>query len=226
MKDWKTSVNGRAFAASYSGGKDSTLALYQAMQTGRATALISMLRKEDALAGVHGVSSEILRAQAASMGLPLITFTTDWAGYGDALISCLHKVKELGAEVLVTGDIDLPEHNCWYEKITEQAGIGLSVPLWKRSRKDVVAEFLSLGFVSKVVSVDTSRGMEESDLGRILTPDYAAELEERGIDCCGEDGEFHTIVLDGPIFQRPVPVKEGRTFELGKNLCVELEVLS
>lgn len=112
MKNWKTSVQDRKFVVSYSGGKDSTLALYKAMGTGAAVAMISMLRQEDSLAGVHGVPLDILQAQAESMQLPLITRPTDWNGYGDAFIACIQSAKEMGAEVLVTWDIDLLEHNC------------------------------------------------------------------------------------------------------------------
>lgn len=226
MKNWKTSVTGHNFVMSYSGGKDSTLALYKAMQTGEATLLISRLRKEDSLAGAHGVSREILQAQADSMNLPLFTFSTDWTGYRAGLISSLEKAKKMGAEVFVTGDIDLPEHKCWHEHLVEEVGLQLSIPLWQYERKKAVQEFLELGFISKIVSIDCTKGMKESDLGKILTPTYIKELEERGIDCCGEAGEFHTIVLDGPIFHTPLKVREGNIFHMDNHLCLELELLS
>lgn len=225
MKNWKSTVIGQKFAASFSGGKDSTLALYKAMADGTAVALISMMREEDGLAGAHGVSVQILKAQAKSMGLPLITYSTDWESYGSNLIKAIHDAKDLGAQVLVTGDIDLPEHNCWNETITKQAGVSLSVPLWQMDRHKAVEEFLSLGFVSKIVAINPSRGMKESDLGRILSPELIEELDARGIDCCGEAGEFHTIVLDGPNFQFPIKVKEGTIHTIGKNLCLPLEVI-
>lgn len=224
MKNWKTAVRGKPFAASFSGGKDSTLALYKAMQEGTGVALISMLRSEDGLVGAHGVSRKILEAQASSLGLPLLTFTTSWEAYGPALLHSIREAKKLGAEVFMTGDIDLPEHDCWYEQITCQAGVELSVPLWQYDRKQAVEEFLSLGFVSKIVSVDLSQGMKESDLGRLLTWDLMEELNQRGIDCCGEAGEFHTIVLDGPVFQSPVKVREYSSYRLKNNLCLKLEV--
>lgn len=224
LKNYNNSCNYPQFVVSYSGGKDSTLALYKAMQMGTAVALISMLRTEDGLAGAHAVSEKILQAQAEAMGLPLLTFTTDWNGYETGLLNCLKRAKSMGAETMVTGDIDLPEQNCWYENITKKAGISLLVPLWQWDRKKVVNEFLKLGFISKIVSVDPSKGMQKSDLGRILTAEYLAELEGRGIDCCGESGEFHTIVLDGPIFQKPLKVLEGKKFSMGRNLCIELEV--
>lgn len=224
LKSCHNSGNCPQFVVSYSGGKDSTLALYKAMQEGTAVALISMLRTEDGLAGAHAVPKTILQAQAEAMGIPLLTFTTDWNQYEAGLLDCLKRAKSMGAETLVTGDIDLPEQNCWYENVTKKVGVSLFVPLWQWDRKKVVAEFLKLGFVSKIVSVDPSKGMQQSDLGRILTTEYLAELEDRGIDCCGESGEFHTIVFDGPIFQKPLKVREGKQFSIGRNLCIELEV--
>ena len=225
MKDWNTSAQGRKFVASYSGGKDSRLALYKAMQMGKATALITRLRSSDGLAGAHGVSHSILQAQAQAMNLPLLAFYATWENYKSGLIQCIQEAKDMGAEVLVTGDIDLPEHNCWHEDVAQTCGVSLAVPLWQRNRKDVVDEFLSLGFVSKVVSVDLSKGMKESDLGRIFTKQFVKELEARGVDCCGESGEFHTIVLDGPIFSAPLTVKEGFIRKIDHNLCLDLEIV-
>lgn len=224
MKLWKTGALGKQFAASVSGGKDSILALYKAMEQGRALVLISMLRQEDGLAGEHGVTEDILQAQAESLGIPLLTRKTDWAGYGGNLIACLKQAKALGAEVLVTGDIDLPKTNCWYEKIVEQVQMELACPLWQIDRQKAVEEFINLGFLSKVVMVNTRMGMRESDLGRIMTPAFIEELKERGIDCCGEAGEFHTIVLDGPIFRTPVAVKEGALTRRGDKVWLALEL--
>lgn len=82
------------------------------------------------------------------------------------------------------------------------------MPLWEMDHREAVEEFLSLGFITIIVTVNLSLGMREEDLGRTLTHEYIKELEARGIDPCGEGGEFHTTVLDGPIFKQPIPVRK------------------
>ena len=90
----------------------------------------------------------------------------------------------------------------------KKAGLKLGMPLWEMNHREAVDEFIHLGFSTMIVTVNLSLGMTEADLGRILTNDYVQELEARGIDPCGEGGEFHTTVLDGPLFQQPITVRK------------------
>ncbi|MDO7487446.1 hypothetical protein Q5O89_19830 [Peribacillus frigoritolerans] len=120
----------------------------------------------------------------------------------------LEQAKNQGAELLVTGDLDMPAHGCWHDKVTKNAGLKLGMPLWEMNHREAVEEFMNLGFVTIIVTVNLSLGMREDDLGRKLTPEYVKELEARGIDPCGEGGEFHTTVIDGPIFKQPIPVRK------------------
>ena len=136
-----------------------------------------------------------MKAQAEAIGLPLFTVATNWEDYEKIFVKKLKEAKDLGAEVFVTGDIDVPEEDCWHERVTSGIGLGLGMPLWRKNHKEVVEEFVNLGFVTKIVTVNLNKGMKKEDLGRILTFDYIKELEERGIDPCGEAGEFHTIVI-------------------------------
>ncbi|MBD8026017.1 diphthine--ammonia ligase [Ureibacillus sp. Re31] len=207
LKDWKKSVHGHQFIASYSGGKDSTLALFKAMKAGKAIGLIVMMEEEGKRSRSHGMPPEIIRAQASSIGLPIYAAAASWADYEKVFISLLEKAKKQGAEVLVTGDIDIPEHGCWHEKVTNEVGLKLRMPLWEMDHRAVVEEFIDLGFVTVIVTVNLSLGMREDDLGRTFTHEYVKELEARGIDPCGEGGEFHTTVMDGPIFKHPISVR-------------------
>lgn len=206
---WKTNATQQKFIVSYSGGKDSTLALYHAMQVGKATGLIVMLEEQGLRSRSHAMSMEIIQAQANALGLPIITASSSWNDYETEFLKLLADAKQQGADVLVTGDLDMPEHGCWHDRITQQAGLKLCMPLWQRPHREVIEEFIQLGFKTMIVTVNLNLGMKVDDLGKILTLDYIQELENRGIDPCGEGGEFHSTVIDGPLFTAPIAVRKG-----------------
>lgn len=206
---WKTNATQQKFIVSYSGGKDSTLALYHAMQVGKAIGLIVMLEEQGLRSRSHAMSMEIIQAQANALGLPIITASSSWNDYETEFLKLLAHAKQQGAEVLVTGDLDMPEYGCWHDRITQQAGLKLCMPLWQRPHREVIEEFIQLGFKTMIVTVNLNLGMKVDDLGKILTLDYIQELENRGIDPCGEGGEFHSTVIDGPLFTAPIAVRKG-----------------
>lgn len=224
MKNWVDGAKNKKFIASYSGGKDSTLALYKAMQYGTPVGIIVMMEEDGERSRAHSLFTDILDAQAKAIGIPLFTGATNWENYEGIFVDILKETKKLGAEVLVTGDIDVPEIDCWHERVTNSVGIGLGMPLWKRDHKDVVKEFVNLGFITKVITVNTKLGMKEEDLGKILTNDYIKELEKRGIDPCGEAGEFHTVVIAGPLFKEEIKVKDGDVIYDGDYIYLTLEL--
>ncbi len=207
QNNWKHNAYKRKFIASFSGGKDSVLALYKAKLAGEAVGLIVMLEEEGKRSRSHGMPPELIQAQAKSIGLPVYTASSSWSDYEQTFIGLLEKAKLAGAEVLVTGDLDMPEHGCWHEEVAKKAGLQLCMPLWEENHHEVVEEFMSLGFTTMIVTVNLTLGMRIDDLGKVLTPDYIKELEARGIDPCGEGGEFHTTVIDGPLFTSPIHVQ-------------------
>ncbi|MCK1983039.1 MULTISPECIES: diphthine--ammonia ligase [Peribacillus] len=222
--DWKNSASGHKFIASFSGGKDSVLALYKAMKIGEAVGLIVMLEEEGKRSRSHGMPPELIHAQAESIGLPVYTAAASWNDYEKVFMRLLEIAKDQGAEVLVTGDLDMPAHGCWHDKVTKNAGLKLGMPLWEMNHREAVEEFMNLGFVTLIVTVNLSLGMREDDLGRTLTYEYVKELEARGIDPCGEGGEFHTTVIDGPIFKQPVPVRKCEIIKDGEYAFLPLEL--
>lgn len=224
MKNWIEGAINKNFIASYSGGKDSTLALYKAMKKGTAVGIVVMMEEEGDRSRAHSLFKDILKAQAKAIGVPLYTGSANFKNYEKVFVEILKNAKDKGAEVLVTGDIDLPEEDCWHERVTDSIGLKLGVPLWKRDHKEVVKEFISLGFKTKVITIDTTQGMKEEDLGRILTFDYMKELEERGIDSCGENGEFHTVTIGGPIFKEDIKVEDGEITSDGRYMYLKVEL--
>lgn len=222
--DWKNGANGHKFIASFSGGKDSVLALHKSMKVGEAVGLIVMLEEEGKRSRSHGMPPELIHAQAKSIGLPVYATAASWTDYEKVFMSLLDKAKNLGAEVLVTGDLDMPVHGCWHDKVTKNAGLKLGMPLWEMNHREAVEEFINLGFVTVIVTVNVSLGMREDDLGRTLTHEYVKELEARGIDPCGEGGEFHTTVIDGPLFKHPIPVRKCDIIRNGDYAFLPLEL--
>ena len=206
---WKTNANQRKLFVSYSGGKDSTLALYHAIQAGEVLGLLVMLEEQGERSRSHAMSLEIIHAQANAIGLPILMAASSWNNYETQFLDLLAQAKDQGAEVLVTGDLDIPEHGCWHDKVTAKAGLKLSMPLWQRPHREVIDEFIELGFKTIIVTVNLNLGMKVEDLGKILTHTYIQELELRSIDPCGEGGEFHTTVIDGPIFKHAIAVHKG-----------------
>ncbi|WP_285769202.1 diphthine--ammonia ligase [Peribacillus sp. SI8-4] len=223
-KDWKNGAHGYNFIASFSGGKDSVLALHKAMKTGEAVGLIVMLEEEGKRSRSHGMPPELIQAQARSIGLPVYTAAASWTDYEKEFMRLLADAKSQGAEVLVTGDLDMPEHGCWNDKVAANAGLKLGMPLWEMDHREAVEEFINLGFETMIVTVNLALGMREDDLGRTLTHEYVHELVARGIDPCGEGGEFHTTVIDGPLFQTPISVCKGEILRDGEYAFLPLEL--
>lgn len=208
QEQWKTNAHNRQSIVSFSGGKDSSLALYDAMRTGNVIGLIVMLEEHGQRSRSHAMPLDIIRAQAKAIGLPVFMASSSWNDYESKFINLLNEAKQKGAEVLVTGDLDMPEHGCWHDRATQMVGLKLGMPLWLRPHRKVVEEFIQLGFQSIIVTVNLKLGMKVEDLGQMLSLEYIQELENRGIDPCGEGGEFHTTVIDGPIFNKAIPVRK------------------
>lgn len=204
----ETNANHRRSIVSFSGGKDSSLALYHALQSGTVIGLIVMLEEQGQRSRSHAMPLDIIQAQADAIGLPVFMASSSWADYEDKFIDLMNQAKQKGAEVLVTGDLDMPQHGCWHDRVTQQVGLRLAMPLWLRPHREVVEEFINLGFRSVIVTVNLKLGMKVEDLGKILTLEYIQELESRDIDPCGEGGEFHTTVIDGPIFNKAIPIRQ------------------
>ena len=198
------SLAGRRFFCSWSGGKDAYLALQRAtLQRGLPAALLCMLHEGGRESRGHGLPLELLEAQAAALDIPLIARATTWDDYEATYVSVLHELRTLGVEAGVFGDIDLQAHRDWVEGVCAAAGLSCHLPLWQEARRSLIDELLASGVHATVVAVDDSR-LDASFLGRELTPDLVADLESAGADACGEEGEYHTMVTEAPLFTRPV----------------------
>ena len=203
---------------SWSGGKDSCLALWRAKSDRQITGLLTALDETGLKARSHGVSRALLQAQARALGLPCVFFSSGWKDYEASFIQCLQSAYARGVREVIFGDIDLQAHRDWEEKVCGGVRMQVHLPLWGENRLKLVQEFLAAGFKAHVVCVD-ARFLDASFVGREFDQAYIDSLPQ-GVDACGENGEFHTFVYDGPNFLQPVPFKS-----LGLKTSVSLPVL-
>ncbi|WP_027626439.1 diphthine--ammonia ligase [Clostridium lundense] len=194
---------------SWSGGKDSCLALYKAIEQGYTPKkLFTMFSIENDITSAHRLREDIIKAQADAIEIENLLGKALFDDYEKVFISNLKSFKEEGMEYGIFGDIDLEEHKEWEDKVCEKVLMKAVLPLWQRNRKEIVKEFLDLGFKAKIVVVNTTM-LPVSFLGKDLSYSLMREIEEVGADVCGENGEYHTIVYDGPIFKHAVELEFG-----------------
>lgn len=199
-------IKKRSFFCSWSGGKDSCLALYHGIQReGVPKYLLTMMTEEGERSRAHGLSQGVLRKQAESLGIPLITAATSWESYERVLRNSLATLRDKGVEAGVFGDIDLLEHREWIEGVCQKEQIDPYFPLWNLGRVEVVREFVRLGFQAMIVAVQDGV-LSKSFLGKSLTEELIDNMIRQGIDPAGEAGEYHTLVTAGPIFSGPLSV--------------------
>ena len=200
--------------ASWSGGKDCCLSLYRALVSGLEVRYLANTVTEDGKRSrSHGVSAEVIQAQSQAIGIPLAQRPTTRENYEAEFIKMLRAFKQEGIEGGVFGDIDFNEHRQWIDRVCHEADITPHLPLWLESQDKLVREFIDLGFEAIVVAAKAELFGEEV-LGQKIDRDFISHLEELGktkkITPCGESGEYHTLVVDGPIFKKRLEILETR----------------
>ena len=203
------SVSGMRCAVSWSGGKDSCLAMYRAVQSGaHVETIINMKVEGGERSRSHGIRSGVVEAQARALGVRLESAETSWGDYEEKFTNILGSLASDGVEAVIFGDIDLQDHLDWETMVCARAGLTPVLPIWLGGRMDLVREFLDAGFETRVIALKNDL-LSPHYLGRILSLDLAAEFERQGIDACGENGEFHTVVTDGPLFHQSIDLVPG-----------------
>ncbi|APD05559.1 hypothetical protein UJ101_00006 [Flavobacteriaceae bacterium UJ101] len=210
---------------SYSLGKDSTLALHRSIQAGNeVVALIISINEENDRSWFHGVNQEIIQKTSESLNIPIIYAKSKGEDYQEVFIKTLVKAKKLGVTECVFGDIDIIEHQEWCSNVCNEAGLKANFPLWKENRKTLVEEFIDCGFKALIKTVSKQHSLPKSLLFRTLTKEVLKELEAFQVDVCGENGEYHTLVYDGPLFKNTIKVKNEGIHESEYSYSVILKL--
>jgi uncharacterized protein (TIGR00290 family) len=201
----------------WSGGKDSAMALRALLQREdiRIVALLTTVTETYNRISMHGVRRELLARQAESIGLPLhevrIPPQSSNPVYEARMEEALRIYLGQGVQKVAFGDIFLEDLRAYREKNLERVGMRALFPIWKRDTRELIRHFQAHRFRSIAVCVD-SRVLDRSFAGRELDEAFFRDLPASA-DPCGENGEFHTFVFDGPIFHEAIPVRSGELVE-------------
>ncbi|MDI6735175.1 MAG: diphthine--ammonia ligase [bacterium] len=211
----------------WSGGKDSALSVYRILQNPaiEITHLLNMLAEDGNYSRSHGLHTELLRAQSMALCIPVVQGKTTRETYEQEFKKVVLGLKKEDVEAGIFGDIDLQVHRDWVERVCSETGITPILPIWKGDREALINEFIDAGFKTIVVSTNTNR-LGKEWLGRQIDKEFVAELKALGnIDLCGEDGEYHSFVYDGPIFKEPVNFTVGEKVLKGNRWFLEIKAL-
>jgi diphthine-ammonia ligase len=198
------------YASSWSGGKDGCLATYRAIRQGLPVGfLLNTIADTYQRVRFHGTPKDFIHAQADALGLELLQWPTPDESYEDSYLAALLELKGRGVTGMVFGDIFPAANRDWGVRMCEAAGLEAVHPIYGLDTQDVMAEFLAAGFEAVIVSgrPDIFSGEQ---MGMRLGPEFLEwAARQPGLDVCGENGEYHTIVVDGPLFARRIEITDA-----------------
>jgi diphthine-ammonia ligase len=203
------------YLSSWSGGKDSCFACYQIIRSGKkVTGLLNCISKEHQRVSFHGIDPALIQAQSKLAGIPLLQKETTPDKYEEEFkegVRALAGTRDIAG--MVFGDIYLDEHLHWVEGVCKALGIQALEPLWGKNTEDVLRDFISTGFKAVVISAQ-SRSIAREWIGRPVDMLFLQYLKTRpNVDICGEKGEYHTLVLGGPLFKGEIEIVASEIVE-------------
>lgn len=215
---------------SWSGGKDSAMALHEIRTSGRyeVVALLTTVAEAYKRISHHGVREELLQLQAAAIGLPLdimylpanSTLPCTNAQFEELMEGALARYHAAGVLVVAHGDIFLEDLRAYRERNLAKIGMRGLFPIWKRDTTELMRTFIDAGFKAYLSCVDGAK-LGPTFAGRAIDDSLLRDLPA-GVDPCGEYGEYHSFVYDGPIFERPVPVRVGEIVQRDNRYYADL----
>jgi uncharacterized protein (TIGR00290 family) len=210
---WGVPVVTQKGLLSWSGGKDSAMALYEIQRTGgyEISALLTTVTADYDRVSMHGVRRILLEQQAASLGLPLeeVLISADMSSeeYGAKMREVLESHRARGVSSVVFGDVFLEDVRTYREENLSKVGMRGIFPLWGRDTGELARTFVDLGFEAVITCVDTHL-LDGGFVGRVFDRQFLSELPA-GVDPCGENGAFHSFVYDGPVFGERIAYTKG-----------------
>ena len=208
---------------SWSGGKESALALYRAKAAGHVpVCLLNCVDSEGERGMSHGIPCALIAAQARALGLPIRQPRVTWDTYEEVFKATLREMKaEQEIEGGVFGDIDIEQHRHWVERVCQEVGLTPVLPLWGAGREGLLRELICLGFRAILVNARAEL-LGPEWVGRELHEASVAELRKCSVDLCGENGEYHTLVLAGPLFRQRLVLEETAVSRRDDRLFLEV----
>ena len=212
-----------SYAVMSSGGKDSTLALDRARRNGfDVRFLANIYEGSTGRVRFHGVRQGLIATQARALGLEYVAAATSPQSFEDAFLSTLKRLKASGVTGVIFGNIHLEDVRAWYEERVTANGLEHVEPLWGAPPVEIAWEVVEQGYRSIIVGVDLARPAV-SYLGREFDADVVTDMSTtEELDPCGEGGEYHTFVFDGPEFKAPVHYEIGETVEIDGHRFIDL----
>jgi len=197
---------------SWSGGKDSCYACYKAIEEGLEIHSLLTMMNNRGESSFHMINADLLNAQSTAIGIPIVKCKTAPKTYEHDFKNALRQLRSAGMEGLVTGDIfEVAQHEAgWLDRVCNEVDVKPIRPLWRRNTRQILDEFIDLGFKATVVRVNLGL-LGKEFLGRSLDKEFVSELARlENVDPCGERGEYHTLVTDGPLFNNRIEILETR----------------
>ncbi|HET8861431.1 diphthine--ammonia ligase [Marivirga sp.] len=200
----------KKIAVSWSGGKDACLVLYYLIQSQdyEVDHLHTVIGEETNRVGMHGIKKELIEAQSKALNIPIkisyLPSDKSNKSYEQVMREYAEYCKSKNIDSIAFGDIFLEDLKQYREEKMGESGIKCIFPLWEKSTKNVINEFLDLGFKTKICAADASK-VKKSIVGQTITKELINQLPTT-VDPCGENGEFHTFVYDGSLFQTAIQI--------------------
>lgn len=197
----------------WSGGKDSSIALNVLLKNDscKVDMLLTTVNQQLGRVSMHGVRKKLIQQQAESIGIPIsfleLPDQPDMAEYNKLMQTAMIRKKNQGYSHAAFGDIFLEDLKSYRESQMEESGFETLFPIWQRDTKELIGRFIDDGFKAIVVCAKSEK-LDKSFAGRLIDQSFLDDLPD-DVDPCGENGEFHTFVYDGPLFSKPVPFSKG-----------------
>ena len=197
------------YISSWSGGKDSCFACYKALQAGyKVTHLVNFISKEYKRVSFHGIDGRLIKAQSELARIPLYQKETTPDNYESEFKDAVRSLEHYGIKGMVFGDLYLEEHRQWVERVCKELGIEAVEPLWERNTEELMQDIIDNGFQAVVVS-GQEKFIDRELIGRTINKDFLEYLKAKpDVDICGENGEYHTFVVSGPLFRGRIEITE------------------
>lgn len=195
------------YLSSWSGGKDSCFACYKAIKAGfEIICIVNFISKEYKRVSFHGTEAGLIKIQSELAGIPLCQKETTPDNYEEEFKDAVKSFLPNEVKGMVFGDIYLEEHKEWVERVCRDLGIVALEPHWKRNTEELMEEFIDAGFQAVVVS-GQSKFIDKEWVGRMVDRDFMKYMKTKpDADICGENGEYHTFVVSGPLFKGRIEI--------------------